>query len=65
MSDHDITHRGIAITRHEVPGASFTWTHDEADMCGEAETIIEAKRQIDRHLGADEEKRIGRMKWGR
>ena len=54
MTDHNpLIHRGIAITRSEVPGAAFTWTHDETDAHGMAETVQEAIRQISTHLSAD------------
>ncbi|MDF3606097.1 hypothetical protein PE067_08140 [Paracoccus sp. DMF-8] len=48
------SYRGITILRPEVPGALYIWAHDETDAHGAAETIDEAKTQIDRHLGWDD-----------
>ncbi len=46
------THRGIHITRAEVPGASYEWTHDETNAHGMAPDIETAIAQIDLHLGS-------------
>lgn len=45
-------HRGIVITRAEVPGAPFEWVHDEVDAHGLAPSLEDAKRQINVHLGS-------------
>lgn len=47
------THRGIAICQAEVPGAPLSWIHDETDAHGSAETLLDAKRQINLHFGVD------------
>ncbi|WP_323009505.1 hypothetical protein [Paracoccus sp. (in: a-proteobacteria)] len=45
-------HRGIHITRAEVPGAPYEWTHDETNAHGMAPDIETAIAQIDLHLGS-------------
>lgn len=45
-----ITHRGIAIRQPEVPGAPRIWSHCETDASGTADTIEDARRQINNHL---------------
>lgn len=47
-----LIHRGIHITRAEVPGASYEWTHDETNAHGMAPDIETAIAQIDLHLGS-------------
>ncbi|AGT08329.1 hypothetical protein [Paracoccus aminophilus] len=46
-----LTHRGIEIVRPDVPGAPVTWTHDESNARGTAETVEAARVQINIHLG--------------
>lgn len=45
-----IYHRGIQITRFDVPCTPFVWVHCETDGHGQAETVEDAKAQIDAHL---------------
>ena len=44
------THRGIEIRQFDVPCTPFVWSHDETDGYGTAETLAEARAQIDAHL---------------
>ncbi|TWI31096.1 hypothetical protein [Paracoccus sulfuroxidans] len=46
-------HRGITIHEHDVPGARFSWTHEETGSAGIARTAEEAIRQISGFLGPD------------
>lgn len=46
----EIEYRGVTIRVYEVPCTPYVWTHDELDGGGTAETLEEAKDQIDRHL---------------
>ncbi|WP_411839218.1 hypothetical protein [Paracoccus sp. ME4] len=43
-------HRGIEIRQFDVPCTPFVWSHDETDGYGTAETLAEARTQIDAHL---------------
>lgn len=45
-----VTHRGIEIRRYDVPCTPWVWSHCETDGYGTADTIAEAREQIDRHL---------------
>lgn len=45
-----ITYRGIQIVASDLPSGHYTWVHDEGDTRGTAETVEEARAQIDRHL---------------
>lgn len=49
-----VQHRGIHIRRFDVPCTPFVWTDDATDGHGTAETLDEARAQIDRHLDAME-----------
>ena len=46
-------YRSIHIVEFEVPCTPFVWVHEETDGQGQAETVEEAKAQIDRHLGPE------------
>lgn len=48
-----ISHRGITIHEHEVPGARFSWNHEATGSAGIARTAEEAIGQISRLLGPD------------
>jgi hypothetical protein len=48
----EFTHRGIPIRTFDVPCTPFVWVHEETDGHGTAETLKEARDQIDRHLSA-------------
>lgn len=43
-------YKGVIIRTFEVPCTPFVWTHDELDGHGQAETLEQAKAQIDAHL---------------
>lgn len=45
------THRGIEIRTFDIPCTPFVWVHEETDGHGIAETLDEARKQIDQHLG--------------
>ncbi|WDA11431.1 hypothetical protein [Paracoccus marcusii] len=45
-----VIHRGITIRQFEVPCTPYVWTHDETDGHGTAETLDQARAQIDAHL---------------
>lgn len=47
-----LIHRDITISRADVPGAPYEWIHDEGSAHGQAETIEQACRQINLHLGS-------------
>lgn len=44
------TYRGIEIRTFDIPCTPFVWVHEETDGHGTAETLQEARAQIDRHL---------------
>jgi hypothetical protein len=46
----EFAHRGIPIRTFDVPCTPFVWVHEETDGHGTAETLDEARAQIDRHL---------------
>ena len=46
----EIEYRGVTIRVYEVPCTPYVWTHDELDGGGTAETLEEAKDQIDKHM---------------
>ena len=46
----EIEYRGIIIRTFEVPCTPYVWRHDELDGGGTAETLEEAKDQIDKHM---------------
>ncbi|MCT4334266.1 hypothetical protein MU516_15480 [Paracoccus sp. YLB-12] len=48
----EFTHRGIPIRTFDVPCTPFVWVHEETDGHGTAESLQEARAQIDRHLSA-------------
>lgn len=50
----DATHHGITIRRADLPWPAYIWHDDASDGGGQAETLDEAKRQIDAHLGRAE-----------
>ncbi|WP_265499916.1 hypothetical protein [Paracoccus beibuensis] len=50
MPDSSQTYRGIQIRQFDVPCTPYVWTHDETNGHDMAETLKEARAQIDRHL---------------
>lgn len=50
----ETTHRGVAIRSFDIPCTPFVWVHDETDGHGTAETLEEARQQIDRHFAEQE-----------
>lgn len=54
MQDPTPSHRGIPIRRFDVPCTPYVWTHDESDGHNTAETLDQARAQIDAHLAKQE-----------
>lgn len=48
--EQDRVHHRITIRRADLPWPAYTWHDDASDGGGHAETIEEARRQIDAHL---------------
>ena len=49
-----VVHRGITIHQFDIPYTPYVWTHDETDGHGTAETLDQARAQIDAHVAKQE-----------